>query len=73
MYSSRWNVTLGATICHAFFIGLVYILPSVILSSVREDLHLSVSLGCYWIDMVVESVFSPVYVLLAFYPFVIVG
>ncbi|GJD10603.1 hypothetical protein Gasu2_47850 [Galdieria sulphuraria] len=40
MYSSRWNVTLGATICHAFFIGLVYILPSVILSS-----------GCYWIDM----------------------
>ncbi|GJQ15383.1 hypothetical protein GpartN1_g7174.t1 [Galdieria partita] len=44
MYSSRWNVTLGATICHAFFIGLVYILPSVILSSVREDLHLSVSL-----------------------------
>lgn len=44
MFSFRWNVVIGAALCHAFFIGLVYILPSVILSSVREDLQISVSL-----------------------------
>eukprot|EP00871_Galdieria_phlegrea_P001914 jgi/Galph1/2723/GphlegSOOS_G1399.1 len=43
MTITRWKVTWSGTVCHAFFIGLVYTLPSVILSSLRNDLQLSMT------------------------------